>query len=117
MNELFKKLKEDKLLFRSFSLNFSVIFISFVYIILNFGSLPPFIPIFNQLPWGEQRIAKTIWIFLLPIIAFLIFGANLIISTRFYKKNPLIARLFSITSFLITVLTLLFLIRTVNTVL
>lgn len=117
MKEFFKDLRQDSLLSRNFILNFLIIVLSFIYIFLYFGSLPPFIPIFNQMPWGDQRIAKTVWIFLLPILAFLIFGINLTLSSLFYKKNPLISRLFSITSFLISILIFLFIFRTIHTVL
>lgn len=116
MNALFENIKEDKLLERGFLLNFFIIVISLLYILLYFKNLPPFIPIFNQLPWGEQRIAETIWIFLLPVISFLILGINLISSSMFYKKNPLIARLFSVTSFLVSTLAFLFIVRTIHTV-
>lgn len=117
MNDFFNKLKDDKLLIRSFLLNFALIFISLVYTLLYLHSLPPFIPIFNQMPWGDQRIANSIWIFLLPFLALLVFVVNLFLSAAFYRKNPLISRLFSITSFLVSALTLLFIIRTINTVL
>ncbi len=117
MNEFFKKIKQDKLVFRSFYLNFFVIIISLFYIVLYFKSLPPFIPIFNQMPWGEQRIAGTFWIFLMPLLALIIFGVNLFLSSSFYRRNPLIGRLLSITSFLISILVLLFLVRTINTIL
>lgn len=117
MNAFFEDLKEDKLLERGFLLNFFVILICFFYILLYFGNLPPFIPLFNQMPWGDQRIVKTVWIFMMPILAFLIFAINLTLSSISYKKNPLISRLFSITSFLVSVLILIFIIRTVHTVL
>lgn len=117
MNAFFKDLREDKLLGQGFVFNFIIILISLLYIFLYFRNLPPFIPIFNQMPWGEQRIAKTIWIFILPFLSFLILIINLTLSSMFYKKNPLIARLFSITSFLVSVLTFLFIVRTIHTVL
>ncbi len=117
MNEFFKSLKEDKLVKRGSFLNSFVIILSFFYIILYFGHLPPFIPLFNQLPWGEQRITQTIWIFMMPVLALLIFSVNLIVASLFYKKNPLIARLFSVTSFMISVLIFLFIVRTIQTVL
>lgn len=117
MNAFFKDLREDKFLYRMSILNSLVISISLLYVILYFRLLPPFIPIFNQMPWGEQRIAQTVWIFMMPLLAFLILAVNLIMSAAFYKKNPLISRLFSATSFLVSVLSFLFVIRTIHTVL
>lgn len=117
MNEFFKNLNQDKLLKRGYILNSFVILLNFFYILLYFGNLPPFIPLYNQLPWGEQRITETIWIFMMPVLALLIFSINLIASSTFYKKNPLIARLFSVTSFMISVLIFLFIVRTIQAVL
>jgi len=117
MNEFFKILNEDKLLRRGYFINLISILICLVYILLYFRGLPPFIPLFNQFPWGEQRIVKTVWIFLMPTLALLILAINFMASGIFYRKNPLIPRLFWATSFMISFLTLLFVIRTIQTVL
>lgn len=116
MKELFKDLRKDKILERSFILNSVIVLFSFFYILLYFKNLPPYIPIFNQMPWGEQRIEKTIWIFVIPVITFIILATNLTLSSSFYKRDPLISRLFSITSFLISTLALIFIIRTIHAV-
>ena len=60
MNEFFKDIKEDKILFRGSILTLSFIFLSFATITFYYNSLPPIIPIMNQMPWGEERIQKTI---------------------------------------------------------
>lgn len=117
MNEFFKEVKEDKILLRGSIFSGTLILISLVCIVIYYNSLPPLIPIFNQMPWGEERIAKNIFIFLVPLIAFLVFVANLIFATYVYKKIPLISRLFSMTSLLASILTLLFIIRTIHTIL
>lgn len=117
MKEFFRNLKEDKLLIRGSVINLSLIVLSLGYIFLYYAKLPPFIPLFNQMPWGIDRITRTAWIFILPGISLLIFYINLFFSSFFYKKNPLIARLFSATSFFISVLTFLFIVRTIHTAL
>jgi len=117
MNGFFKEIKEDKILFRGSILSVTIILVSLLFIILYYGSLPPLIPLFNQMPWGEDRISNSIFIFLIPTITLLIFVTNLIFAKLIYKKIPLISRLFSMTSFLISVLSLLFIIRTISTIL
>lgn len=107
----------DKLLLRASIVSLVLTFISFITIILYYNSLPPFIPLFNQMPWGEERITKTIWIFIIPGISIVFFILNLIFAKYIYLRIPLIARLFSMTSFLISVLTFLFIIRTIRTAL
>lgn len=116
MNVLFKDLRQDKLLERGYLLTFSLITLSLFYTLLYIRELPPFIPIFNQMPWGEQRIAPTFWIFLIPLFSIVVSLGNLIFSSSVYKKNVLIARLFCVTSFLFSVLSFLFIVRTVHTV-
>jgi hypothetical protein len=117
MNGFFKNILGDKTAQRGFIFCIAIIVLSIVYVAFYYNSLPPLIPLFNQLPWGEQRLSKTIGIFIPPLIALLIFLVNLIIASKFYAKLPLIARMLAITSFLISILTFLFIIRTVQAVL
>lgn len=114
MNGFFKNIKEDRLIFRGFILTFAIVILSVLYIFLYYKRIPPLVPLFNQMPWGEERIARKIWIFSLPILSFVIFVFNLGFSSLVYKKNPLIPRLLVVTSFLISILTLLFLVRTIQ---
>ena len=117
MNRFFKNILTDRTTQRGFIFSIIIIALSVFYIAFYYNSLPPLIPLFNQLPWGPQRLSKTIGIFIPPLIALLIFLINLIIASRFYAKTPLLARILAITSFLISILTFLFIIRTVQAVL
>lgn len=112
----FDDVKNDKVLLRGYSINFFIIVLTFAYILLSFRNLPPFIPLFNQLPWGETRIAKTIWIFIVPFLSLSIFIFNLIYSQLTYKKIPLIPRILVVTSFIVSILALLFVVRTIQIV-
>lgn len=109
----FKEVLQDKLLLRASFLSFIIIIISLLSIIFYYQNLPPFIPLFNQMPWGEQRIAKTIWIFIIPGVSILFFIVNLIFAKYVYKAAPLVARLFSFATFLISVLSFIFILRTI----
>lgn len=117
MKRFFKDIGSDNLTQKSFSACFVIILLSFTYAVFYFASLPPLLPLFNQLPWGEQRLVNTIGIFIPPIIAFLILIINLIFSSLVYKKAPLLSRILAVTSLLISVLTFLFIVRTVQAVL
>lgn len=117
MKEIFKTIREDKIAERSFFIGFAIIILGIFYIAFYYQNLPPYLPLFNQLPWGEQRLSKTIGIFIPPLIAFLILILNFFFSSVIYKKTPLLSRILAITSFLIAVLTFLFVIRTVQIVL
>jgi hypothetical protein len=112
----FDDIKRDNVLFRGFAINLFIIILTLLYILVSFRNLPPYLPLFNQLPWGEQRIAETVWIFAIPFLCFVIFVFNLIYSEITYKKIPLLARIMVVTSFLVSVLAMLFVVRTIQLV-
>lgn len=117
MKEIIKNLKSDKILYRFFYIDFIFILISFLYALLEYRSLPPFIPIFNQLPWGDSRLSQTPGIFFPLIVVLIIFIVNNFIAGLIYSNTPLVARMLSVTNFLISLLGLLFIFRTIEIVL
>ncbi len=114
MKKLYSFLKNDRLLVRIFLLSFFIILITNLYILVNYSKLPPLLPVFNQLPWGEQRLSKTLGIFIPSLIVVVVFVINLIASSLSYKSSPLLSRMLSITSFITALLCLLFIIRTIT---
>lgn len=114
MNASFKHIQADRILYVGFLISLALIALTIVTILFFYRSLPPFIPLYNQLPWGESRLGVKIEIFTPSLIGILIFGANIILSSLFYSKIPLVARIFSITSLLVSLLLLLFIIRLIQ---
>lgn len=113
MKDFFKEIIQDKTITSAYFINALFIFSSIIITLLFYGNLPPLIPIFNQLPWGEQRLGTTVTIFI-PILTSLITTiSNLIISTIIYKKIPLVARMLAAISLLVGILTLLLEIKTI----
>jgi len=117
MKDFFKDIRNDKTIRLGFAVTFSIALIALVFVLFYYNNLPPFIPIFNQLPWGEQRLGTTMTIFIPILIAFLIFMFNLLLSSLIYKKIPLVSRMLAITSLTVSVLVLLFTIRSIQLVL
>lgn len=117
MKESFKRIKNDRILVRFFGASFIIFILTIGYILLVYGKLPPVLPIFNQLPWGDQRLGTTQAIFLPDLLVFLILIVNLTISGIIYPKTPLLSRMLAVTSFVVSFLTFLFIIRTVQIVL
>ena len=117
MKEFFSDIRSDKLTFRGFIATFFLILLPLPYILLNYKDLPPFIPIFNQLPWGMPRLATPLGILLPSLISLFVWILNILLSSFIYKKTPLVSRMLAVTSLLIALLTLLFVIRTVQIVL
>lgn len=114
MSELFKNLQNDRILFFGFFTALAFLIAIFICILISYPNLPPLIPLFNQLPWGVNRLSEKQQIFIPLVIAILIFILNWFLSLRFYDKIPLISRFFSVTSVFVSFLTFLFIIRTVQ---
>ena len=113
MKKYFRYLREDRLIFRLFALGLFFILLTLLYALLNYSQLPPLLPVFNQLPWGVDRLGNSWGIFIPSLIVLLIFSFNILLSAFIYSYSPLISRLFAVTSFLISLLNLLFIVRTI----
>ena len=114
MKEFFKQIIIDKTIRIGFAGAFIFCLFSLVFIVISYRSLPPYIPIFNQLPWGEQRLGQTPTILIPLLLGILIVFFNLIITSIIYSKYPLVSRILSITSIVIAILVLLFSIKTIK---
>jgi hypothetical protein len=114
MKDFFRDILSDKTITSAFLMNIFFIVTSLVYILFSFGKLPPLIPIFNQLPWGEQRLGTTLTIFIPVLISLFILAINIFIAASVYKKIPLISRMFAGVSLLMGILTFLFVVRIIT---
>ena len=117
MNVFFKRLSSDKIVVWSFFATLSLVLTNLILTALFYSHLPPVLPLFNQMPWGKARLGTKEQIFIPISIAFLIFIGNLIFSASLYEKIPLVSRIVCITSFLISLFALLFIIRTFQIIL
>lgn len=113
MKKYFNNLKQDRLIKWLFIVSFVLLVITLIIILISYSKLPPLIPLYNQLPWGESRLSSTIGIFIPLIFSLVIFVVNFLLSAASYSISPLISRIFSITTFLISLITFLFTIRTI----
>lgn len=117
MKEFFKDISQDKTIVPAFFINGFFIIIPIIFILFSYSKLPPFIPIFNQLPWGEQRLGSTIAIFIPVLVTLLVLIINTFTSALIYKKIPLVARMLAAASLLTSILICLFVIKTITLVL
>jgi hypothetical protein len=113
MKNPFRNIRQDRLVSRLFIMSLILIVLTVIFILLNYTKLPPLLPIFNQLPWGERRLSETPGIFIPSLVAVFILIMNVIASSFIYPSSPLIARILAVTSFLTSLLTLLFVFRTI----
>ncbi len=116
MKGFFKFLSGDKTLLYSFSLNLFLLAASCVWLLLSYRSLPPVVPIFNQLPWGNARLAAKQFVFLPIILAFVVGLINLTMSFYIYKAIPLLQRILYMTALLVSLLVFIFIVKIVQLV-
>ena len=82
MKEFFNDIRDDRITRSSFIASLAIIVLSVIYILFYYTNLHPYIPLYNQLPWGEQRLAQTSGILIPSLLAFIIFGISVILLPR-----------------------------------
>lgn len=114
MSEIFKIIRNDRIILYSSYTSAICILLGLLYVALFFSKLPPLLPIFNQMGWGETRIGTKFQIFIPILVVFVVNIANFVISTKLYGKIPLLSRVISVISLILSFLVFLFVIRTVG---
>jgi hypothetical protein len=71
--------------------------------------LPPEVPLFYSLPWGEDRLVTPIWLWALPAVSGIFLVINL--AGSHLLNEIVLTRILSSTSFLISLLALVTLIK------
>ena len=112
MNATFKQVLNDKIIRWGMRLSLFLLILEILSVAIVYYSLPPFLPLFNQMPWGESRLGTNVEIFLPPIISGSFLLLNFFLLTRFYEGMPLVSRMLSITSLLIAILSCIFIMQT-----
>lgn len=107
MKEKFNLLISDQFIKISLLLSLFFLVPLVILIIATFGNLPPLIPFFNSMPWGEDRLFSSRTIIFIPLLVLVIFTINLFFATAIYKKYALIARIILFNCFLFLLLSLL----------
>lgn len=114
MRSLIKRIKADRIIKLSTYFSFGFLLLHLIYTSVSYNFLPPFLPLFNQMPWGEERLGVKIEIFFPFLISLSFFSLNFFLSVWLYEKLPLVSRMLSITNLLVCVLSFIFIIRTIQ---
>jgi hypothetical protein len=114
MNGVYKTVLSDKIAKWGLMLSGIILFLEIIYIGIFYFSLPPLLPIYNQLPWGEERLGSRFEIFLPFLLTLIFFIFNFFLIARLHEKLPLLSRMLSITTFLISILSIFFTVRTLQ---
>ncbi len=100
MRERFNYILTDQFVRISIILSLLFLVPLFIVIIATYSSLPPLIPFFNSMPWGEERLANSIVTIILPMLLVAVFVGNILQATFTYRKYVLIARIILFNCFL-----------------
>jgi hypothetical protein len=111
MSIAFKTLFADKIVKQSGIASSVLLLLALLYLAVLYRSLPPFVPLFNQLPWGTERLGSKVMVFLPVVSVLVLFAVNMLVSRFIYEKMPLVVRMIGITTFFISVITFIFIIR------
>lgn len=113
MNGFIKYLTTDKIVWYGMLASCGLLLLSIIYLLIFYRMLPPLMPIYNQLPWGEARLGGKLELFIPIGVTLLIIGTNLGISRFIYDRLPLLVRMLLMTSLLLSILTVYFIVRIV----
>lgn len=102
----FELLFRDRLIVFLLSLSLISYILLMGFFVLIRNRLPPYIPLFNSLPWGEGRLVATQFIFIFLSQLGLFFCLNTLVGLSLYKKFTLISRILAFNFFLCIMLTL-----------
>ena len=64
----------------------------------KFATLPPQVPLYYSLPWGQSQLVNSSSLFLLPTISVVILFIDNLFSVSFFKNFELLSRLSVVTS-------------------
>lgn len=84
---------------------------SLLLLVLRWPQLPPFVPLWYSLPWGNDQLAAPIWLFVLPLGSTIIFGLNTAISAYIIIDNLIFIQLSYVTSLLVSFLSFITLVK------
>lgn len=114
MNEFIKPITSDKIIRWTIIISLLILLLTLIIIAFYYTSLPPLVPVFNQLPWGSERLGNTWMLFFPPFTALIIILGNIIFTKYIYEKMPLIARMLHTTGLLISIFSIIFIFRSIQ---
>ena len=101
IRETAETLVPDKLGRSSYLVSLALVLIMFSLITLMLGSLPPSVPLYFTLPWGEARLAPKLMLYILPTITLILIVFNLGLGRLSGKLSPLLPRVLAVSTSII----------------
>jgi len=108
------KFWQEKINGQFFRWNLTLIFLQILYLVYRFNSLPPQVPIFFSLSWGESQLGPASTLFILPTLSIIISLINNSIATLIHRSCLLFSRLLVIFSLVYSILSTISLFNIIN---
>lgn len=113
--ELTTDIFKDRSIKRVFKYSLFLISLSIIFIVFKFKTLPPEVPLFYSLPWGEKQLAPKFFLFLLPLSSVITLLVNIFFAKK-AKEELLVAKLLIIGAFLFSLLAIITLFKIISLV-
>lgn len=90
---------------------FVILLAIFILLGIQFRNLPPVLPLYYSLPWGDEQLASSYYLFILPSSLVLMFIVNYLVCKFITKSEILLVQILMWTTTFSAVLTLVSLIN------
>lgn len=77
----------------SWRLNLAVFLVISAVLAISWSHLPPLVPLFYSLPWGEEQLASTLTLPICVVIALVICVVNFLLAIFYYRTSAYLAKM------------------------
>lgn len=99
--------RQEKIIKITSQISLGLLLLALVFLAVFWQKLPPEIPLFYSLPWGEEQLGPPSFFLILFFSGFFLGIINFILGLIFFEKHPLAAK---IMAFVTTAVSLLLMI-------
>jgi hypothetical protein len=104
-------LRRDPVFTWSSSISLVALALSLIILVLFWRNLPPEIPFFFSLPWGEEQLTSPLTLIFLIFGTFFLYLTNILLALFFHNATPYYARMLIVGSTICALLTVVTTIR------
>jgi len=113
----FGKIWLEKRIARAIQITLFLFLLQLAIIIIFFSRLPPEVPLFFSLPWGEPQLVSSGFLFLLPFLSLIILFINTLLATITITSNKFLSVSLVIGSSFFALFNLVAVIKIINRIL
>jgi hypothetical protein len=107
------KFWQEKANTKIFRWNLIFIISQIIFLFWKFNSLPPQVPLYYSLPWGESQLTQTSLLFILPTISLILLLINHLFAIGLTKTSLFLSKILLVISLVFSFLSLITLLHIV----